>query len=186
VAAHRTRADPTRRAVIAATAALPLVVAGCRGADALGTPPRPSGPAVRLRAAITAEQLMVARYQVIMRRLEQPGAASPAARAVLAQLAAEHAAHLRQLRARLIAGSPRAAGSGPLQPVRAAAAVPASVADAGRETQLRFLVVAEQAASDRLLGEVTRVPGALAQLLASIGASEATHVPALLTLAGTG
>lgn len=178
-----TRADPTRRAVLAASAVLPLLAAGCRGADALGAPPRPSGAAVRLRDAITAEQLMVARYRAVARRLEQPGAAGPAARAAVAALAAEHAEHLRQLRSRLIPGSPQAAGSGPLPPAPAAA-LPASVAAAGPAAQLRFLAGAEQDASDRLLSQVTHVPGALAQLLASIAASEATHVPALHALLG--
>jgi hypothetical protein len=177
-------ADPTRRAILAASAALPLLAAGCRGAAALGTPPRPSGAAVRLRAAITDEQLMVARYQAVMRQLDEPGAASPSGRAVLAALAAEHAAHLRQLRARLIPGSPQAAGSGPLRPAAASAALPASVARAGTAAALRFLAGTEQAASDRLLGEVARLPGPLAQLIASISASEATHVPALRALLG--
>ncbi len=38
---------------------------------------------------------------------------------------------------------------------------------------------AEQAASDRLLRQLDGLPGSLAQLFASIAASEATHVPYL-------
>jgi hypothetical protein len=44
---------------------------------------------------------------------------------------------------------------------------------------ISYLGAAEQAASDRLLGEVLQVPPSLAQLFASISASEATHVPVL-------
>jgi hypothetical protein len=38
---------------------------------------------------------------------------------------------------------------------------------------------AEQAASDRLIGQLAALPPSLAQLFASIAASEATHVPYL-------
>jgi hypothetical protein len=170
-------ADPTRRVVLAASAALPLLVAGCRGTQVLGTPPQPSAPARRLRAAISAELLMVARYQRVISLLAQGRAAasgaSPAARATLAGLLAEHQDHLRQLRSRLIAGSPRAAGGGPVPPATAVG-VPATAGPA-----IRYLGRAEQAASDQLLGDVLLVPASLAQLFASISASEATHVPVL-------
>jgi hypothetical protein len=44
---------------------------------------------------------------------------------------------------------------------------------------------AEQAASDRLIGQLAGLPPALAQLFASIAASEATHVPLLQAQAVT-
>jgi hypothetical protein len=170
-------ADPTRRVVLAASAALPLLVAGCRGTQVLGTPPQPSAATRRLRAAISAEMLMVARYQRVIALLAQGRAAAsgsgPAARATLAGLLAEHQDHLRLLRSRLIPGSPQAAGGEPL-PAAAATGVPAAPGPA-----IRYLGRAEQAASDQLLSDVLLVPASLAQLFASISASEATHVPVL-------
>jgi hypothetical protein len=175
-------ADPTRRAVLAATALLPLLAAGCKGTQALGTPPQPASDVGRLREAIAAEQVMVARYQAAVRLVRDGPAAGtgtgPAASATLARLLTEHEEHLHQLRARLIPGSPLAAGAGPL-PSPAAQRLPSGVPAA-----ITYLRSAEQDASDRLLGQVGMVPAALAQLFASISASEATHVPALGELAG--
>jgi hypothetical protein len=172
--------DPTRRALLAAGAAvLPVLTAGCRGARALGAPPRPAGGATRLRAAIAAEEDLVARYQAVLGRLAgQAAGGTPAARATLAAILTEHQDHLRQLRSRLSPGSSLAAGSGPVRPAPAVT-VPASLG-----TAVASLATTEQAASDRLLGEVAAVPPALAQLLASISASEATHVPSLQAAAG--
>jgi hypothetical protein len=162
--------DPTRRAVVAAAAALPLLIAGCKGTQALGTPPVPAPDVARLRAAIRAEQDLVASYQAMLGR---PGAGRGAEHAILTAVLTEHQDHLHQLRDRLIPGSPRAAGSAPLPRPRAAA-LPAD----GRQA-LGELLRAERAASDRLLSQVPAVPPALAQLFASISASEATHVLAL-------
>ena len=169
-------ADPTRRVVLAASAALPLLVAGCRGTQVLGTPPRLSAAVRQLRSAIAAEQSMVASYQRVLTLLADGRAAAgsgPAARATLAGLLAEHQDHLRQLQARLIPGSPQAAGAGPL-PAPSVTGVPTAPRQA-----IGYLGAAEQAASDRLLGGVLQVPPSLAQLFASISASEATHVPVL-------
>jgi hypothetical protein len=160
--------DPTRRAVVAATATLPLLIAGCRGAQALGTPPRPAADETRLRAAIEAEDLMVARYRAV---LGQAGTGlTGTQRALVTAVLAEHEAHQRQLRARLAAGAPTAAGAGPL---------PHPSVTAPASQPLAYLSQAERAASDWLLRQLPEVPAALAQLLASISASEATHVPAL-------
>jgi hypothetical protein len=169
-------ADPTRRVVLAASAALPLLVAGCRGTEVLGAPPQPSAAVRRLRAAIAEEQSMVTRYQRVLALLADgraAGGSGPAARATLAGLLAEHQDHLRLLRARLVPGSPRAAGAGPV-PAPSVTGIPAAPGPA-----IRYLGTAEQAASDRLMGEVLQVPPSLAQLFASISASEATHVPVL-------
>lgn len=162
-------AEPTRRALIAATAALPLLAAGCRGAAALGTPPRPAPDVAVLRDAIVAEDQMIARYRAAIRLLSGGAGAGP----TLARLLAEHEQHARQLRARLIPGSPRAAGSEPL-PGPAAPVLPRTPHQA-----LGYLSRAEHAAAQRLLAQVPRLPPAAAQLFASISASEATHVPAL-------
>ncbi|MGH3274826.1 MAG: hypothetical protein ACRDNZ_10985 [Streptosporangiaceae bacterium] len=176
-------ADPTRRVVLAASAVLPLLVVGCRGTQVLGTPPQPSGAVRRLRAAIAAEERMVARYQSVIALLAHDRTAGSGsestAQAALAAMLAEHREHLRQLQSRLIPGSPRAADAGPV-PTGPASPVPAAPRQA-----ISYLSAAEQAASDRLLGAVLLVPPSLAQLFASISASEATHVPVLQAAAVT-
>jgi hypothetical protein len=173
-------ADPNRRAVLAATAVLPLLVAGCRGTRALGTPPQPAPDVTRLQAAISAENVIVARYQDAIRLLRDGPAAGtgnePAASATLAALLAEHQEHVRQLRSRLIPGSPEAAGS--KLPPTIAAPLPAAAAQA-----IRYLASAERTASNRLLSQLPQLPASLAQLFASISASEATHVPVLRAIA---
>ena len=167
--------DPTRRVIVAAAAALPVLIVGCKGTQALGTPPGPAPDVARLRAAIRAEQDLVASYQAV---LQQLSGGRGAQRAVLTAVLTEHQDHLQQLRKRLIAGSPLAAGSGRL-PRPEAAALPA-----GARQALSVLIRAERAASDRLLSQVPEVPPALAQLFASISASEATHVIALHAAGG--
>jgi hypothetical protein len=167
-------ADPNRRAVLAATAVIPLLVAGCRGTQALGTPPQPAPEVTRLQAAISAENVLVDRYQDAIRLLRDGPAAGtePAASATLAALLAEHQDHVRQLRARLVPGSPQAAGA--TLPRATAPPLPAAARRA-----ISYLAGAEAAASSRLLGQLPQAPASLAQLFASISASEATHVPVL-------
>ncbi len=172
-------AGPTRRAVIAATAALPLVaVSGCGGLAVLGRPPSPAPDVTLLRAAIAAEELMIARYAVVLRGLRSPGAAaaggSPAAlTVVLEPLLAEHHAHLAQLGSRLLVP----AGSASPSPSGRNAAPPA--VPAARAAAVAFLRAAEQAAATAMLDRLPAAPASLAQLFASISASEATHVPVL-------
>lgn len=165
---------PTRRAMlVASAAALPLAVTACRGTMALGTAPQPAPAVTRLRAQIAAERLMVARYQAV---LAGP-ASSGSAHTLLTALLGEHEQHLRLLASRLVPGSPQAAGAGP-GPALPARPVPAADL-ASRSRAVAYLAAAEQAASDRLLAQIGHVPPSLAQALASIAASEATHVPAL-------
>lgn len=183
-------AAQSRRALLgAAAAALPLLLAGCKGVQALGAPPRPAPDVALLQAAISAEELMVARYQAAL-RLPQP---LPAA--TLGALLAEHQAHLGQLRSRLIPGSPQAAGAvASAGAVRSAGARPSAgrpspspgqpSVPAGARPAASYLADAEQAASDYLLRQLLLAPPALAQLLASISASEATHVPVLQAVGG--
>ena len=173
-------ADPTRRAVIAAAAALPLVVvSGCGGVDVLASPPSPAPDVGLLRAAIAAEQLMIARYAAVLRGLPSAGAAggdggSPAAlAAALEPLLAEHRAHLTQLRSRLIVP----AGGASASPSRRAAGAPAVPTAPG--AAVGFLRAAEQTAATAMLDRLRGASASLAQLFASISASEATHVPAL-------
>ncbi len=174
-------AHPTRRVVLAAAATLPLAAAcGCDGVDVLSAPPRPAPDVALLRSAIAAEQLMVARYANALSGAGNPGGGTPAGRggspaalaATLEPVLAQHRAHLAQLRSRLVVP----AGAAPLPPERipAAPAVPAAPGAA-----VAFLRAAEQAAATAMLGRLPHAPASLAQLFASISASEATHVPVL-------
>jgi hypothetical protein len=168
-------ADPTRRVVLAAAALLPLAAAsGCGSVDVLATPPS-EGPAVRLlRSAIAAEQTMIAHYGTVMRGAH--GGADLTAE--LEPLLAEHRAHLAQLQSRLVipAGSSASAPPSPSPSGRPATAPAVPTAPAAA---VAFLKNAEQAAVTALLTRLVTAPSSLAQLFASISASEATHVPVL-------
>jgi hypothetical protein len=179
--------------MLTAAAALPLIAAaGCRGVGALAAPPGPAPGVGLLTAAIARERLMIARYESV---LGSAHIASPAASqgsqaprklaAALQSLLAEHRAHLAQLQSRLIvpAGAASAGPAAPAGPSASAGpsapggppaqrgpAVPAEPAAA-----VAFLRAAEQHASDALLSQLGLAPASLAQLLASISASEATH-----------
>jgi Ferritin-like domain len=170
-------ADPTRRAVIAAAASLPLVaVTGCSGIDVLASPPSPAPDVGLLREAITSEQLMVTWYSEVLRGSGNAGAAGgpPASlTAALEPLLAEHRAHLTQLRSRLIVP----AGSASPSPSYRAPGAPVVPTAAG--AAVAFLHDAEQAAATAMLDRLRGASPSLAQLFASISASEATHVPAL-------
>lgn len=168
---------PSRRAVLAAAvrgvplAAAPVVLAACRGVQVLGSPPPPPADIRALSAAIAAEEQMVAKYGAAIVRL--PAGDSAAALAVRT-VQAEHAAHLMQLRSRLI--EPAAHPSATPRPVTIAPGSTGSILQALEQT--------EQTASDWLFGHLRVLPPALAQLFASIAASEATHVPYLRQVPG--
>ena len=172
-----TDGTPSRRAVLGAAvrgaplAAVPLVLAACRGVQVLGSPPPPPADIRALSAAITAEEQMVAAYSAALGGL--PGGDTAAVLAVRT-VQAEHAAHLLQLKSRLIEPAPH-----PSATPRSVTSPPGSTASI-----LQGLEQAEQAASDRLLGQLHALPPALAQLFASIAASEATHVPYLQQIPG--
>lgn len=163
-------ADPTRRAVLAAAAVLPLLLTGCKGLSVLAAPPKPPADVTLLREAIVAEEQMIARYQSAVRALR---ASRPDLAAVLRPVLAQHNAHLAQLRSRLIvpAGAAPAASPSPSQP---AAPLPADPRQA-----VAGLQADERDSAARLLRQLASAPPSLAQLLASISASEATHVPVL-------
>ena len=165
-------ADPTRRALLASAVGLPLLLTACKGVQVLGSPPPPSADVEALQAAITAEDSMVRSYTAAL-----AGAASgQAAAAQLTVVLAEHREHLAQLHGRLIETSERRAAS-PVQPGKSVIGGAASLAAA-----LAGLERAELAASGRLIGELGGLPSSLAQLFASVAASEATHVPLLRSL----
>jgi hypothetical protein len=158
--------EATRRRVLAAAAAaLPLVIGGCKGVGALGTPPKPAADVAVTRDAITVESTLIARYGAVL-------AAVPSLAGELRPLLAQHHDHLARLRARLIipraAAQPAASPSGTPSP--RAALVPGTPAGA-----LAYLRDAENAAAASLLAHLDAAPPSLAQLLASISASEATH-----------
>jgi hypothetical protein len=156
----------------ASAAAVPLLVSACRGVQVLGTPP-PVQPDVRLlRSAIASERLMVSRYRAVV---AQAGSAGHPAVATLTPILAEHEQHLAQLSASLVVP----AGSASRLPPAAGASAPLPT---GLAAGLLMLETAEQNASNTLAGQLLRVPPSLAQLMASISASEATHVPVLRSL----
>jgi hypothetical protein len=170
---------PARRALlIASVAALPALLTACRGVQALGTPPAPPADVDTLRSAIEHETALVASYVAITASggsAAPGGQAGPAGAAgggrtaaALAAVLADHRQHLAQLSSRLI----EPAAHGPATPTGAASGHGVSMTVAQLEQ-------AEQAASDRLIAQLAGVPPALAQLFASIAASEATHVPYL-------
>jgi hypothetical protein len=174
-------ADRTRRGVLAAAASLPLLaVSGCKGVGALAPPPRPGPDVAVLRAAIAAEEAMIARYGTAITRF--PGLAK-----TLTGLRAEHRLHLAELRTRLVIppGSPYRSGFASPAPRLAGAPGAATAAlPAGQAAALDFLQTAEDGAAAALLRGLTAVPPSLAQLLASVAASESTHVAVLRSAAG--
>jgi len=159
----------TRRGVLAAAATLPLVASGCKGVGGLGTPPRPLPDVAVVRDAIDGETMMISRYTAVL-------AAVPALAGTLRPLLNQHREHLARLRARLI--DPRT-GSRPEQPpATPASPVPVQVPSTPSAARA-YLRLAEQDAARTLLAKLTAAPPSLAQLLASIAASEATHAQVL-------
>ncbi len=170
-------AGPSRRSLlVAASALLPVLLTACKGVQSLGTPPPPPRDIRLLTAAIAAEELMVARYATAVAQLSAtPGHGPTDGDSVLSALRtvrAEHTAHLSQLRSRLIESVGTSAAP-------SASRTPLPTAGGGVSTVVGVLAQAEQDASDRLLGQLGGLPPTLAQLCASIAASEATHVPFL-------
>jgi hypothetical protein len=157
-------AEPTRRHVVAAAAAGSLLLAGCKGLDALGPPPKPAAAVDTLTRAIAAEEQMVRMYRAALATL----AGRSRATSVVSVMLADHQAHLDRLRSRLIVppGLPQAKPS----PSHAPPALPTA-----QHEVIAALVSAENAAASRLTGQLLTAPPALAQLMASISASEAGH-----------
>ncbi|HEX4015870.1 MAG TPA: ferritin-like domain-containing protein [Frankiaceae bacterium] len=163
----------SRRQLLAAsptTLALFLALSGCKGPAVLSGPPPVSSQTQMLLQAVTAEQNLIWIYTKAM-------AGYSALRPTLAPLLAEHQAHLAQLTARVVEPPGKkvpdavTAWAGGRKPKLAATADGALV-------QLR---ATEQAAVARLLDR-SLLGGAspsLAQLYASVAASEATHVTTL-------
>lgn len=168
-------AGPARRALlIASAAALPVLLAACRGVQSLGTPPPPPTDVDTLRNAIDHEAALVASYAAVTAAggSAAPGGEAGAASggrlaAALAVVLAEHRQHLAQLSSKLI------------EPAGHGTPAPTAAASGSVILTIAQLEQAEQTASDRLIGQLAGLPPTLAQLFASIAASEATHVPYL-------
>jgi hypothetical protein len=162
--------------VLASAAALPVLLgtASCRsedlftGPDPLAGPPSPAPAVVTLQAVIAAEHAMVQLYRAAI-----GGDLAAARTRGLELLLAEHEQHLARLKARLIvpAGAQASPSASP-------GAADAAGAIRGRVTIAR-LRAAERASAAGLVQRVGPVEPALAQLFASIAASDATHVTAL-------
>jgi hypothetical protein len=174
---------PARRTLlIAAAAALPVLLTACRGVEVLGTPPPPPADVETLRSAIEHEAALVANYAALTAAAGSTaagaegagaggagsGAAGGRTAAALAVVLADHRQHLAQLKSRLV----EPAG-------HSSAAAGAAAGRGGTLRTIAQLEQAEQAASDRLIAQLAGLPPTLAQLFASIAASEATHVPYL-------
>jgi len=154
-----------RQLLAASTTTLPLFLAlsACTGPNPLAGPPPLSADTQAVLAAASAEQQLIFQYK---RTMAVYSALTPA----LGTLLAEHQAHLAQLRARII--------EPPGKTVPAAA--PSRQPIAGTPTAaLARLRTAEHAAIAAALRRLAGASPSLAQLYASIAASEATHVTVL-------
>jgi hypothetical protein len=168
--------------LLASAAALPLLLgaAGCRspdvftGPDPLAGRPPLGHDVLTLQAVIAAEEGMIDLYRAA---ISGDSGKHRAARArTLRALLAQHEQHLVRLRARLIPGGPGGEGSPPGAGGSGGIRVSSPRANTVSVAQLR---AAERASAADLVRRLATVPPALAQLLASIAASDATHVTAL-------
>jgi hypothetical protein len=164
---------PRRRVLLASAAALPLLLgtAGCRSSDVFTGPDPLAGrpplghDVLTLQAVIAAEENMIDLY-----RLAISGDSGASRARTLRALLGQHQQHLVQLKARLIV--PPGASASP-SPSSASPSPRASTVSVAR------LRAAERASAADLVRRLATAPPALAQLLASIAASDATHVTAL-------
>jgi hypothetical protein len=153
----------------AAVMTVPLVAAGCKGVGALGTPPEPAPDVAMLRGAIGTERALIARYHSAM-------AGSPGLAGTLGPLLAQHREHLARLTSMLIEPPGRSAS-----PHTTASPSGTAAQGSGPAATLAALEAAESDAARSLAGRLTLAPPALAQLMASIAASEASHALLLRT-----
>jgi hypothetical protein len=156
----------SRRQLLAASpTALPLFLAlsACKGPAVLAAPPTVSHETHTVLHAVTAELNLIWIYDKTI-------AAYSGLEPALAPLRAEHQAHLAELRGRVI----EPAGQQVPQTVTSKPAIAAT-----RTGALAQLAAAEQAAVRTLMSRLGGASPSLAQLYASIAASEATHASVL-------
>jgi hypothetical protein len=164
--------------LFASAAALPLLLgtAGCRSSDAFAGPDPLAGPpplgrdVLTLQAVIAAEENLIRLYRAALEGNAAAGRAQ-----TLRTLLSQHEQHLVQLKGRLIV--PPGASASPSPSASGAGGATASPGP-GRVGTGR-LRAAERASAADLVQRLATVPPALAQLFASIAASDATHVAVL-------
>jgi hypothetical protein len=168
---------PRRRVLLASATALPLLlaIAGCRSQDVFAGPDPLAGrpplghDVLTLQAVIAAEEKLVELYRTATGAGQQATVRTRLLRPLLAQ----HEQHLAQLKARLIEPAGQTSASPKARP---SASVPGP-GPAGLD--LAHLRAAESASATSLVQRLATVSPALAQLLASIAASDASHVTVL-------
>ncbi len=173
---------PRRRILLASATALPLLLAtaGCRssslfaGPDPLAGRPPLGHNVLTLQAVIASEENMINLYRAAI----NGDSGTTAQSRTLGPLLAQHEQHLAQLRARLV--EPTGTLATPSQTTRPSVSAGGGSASTGpirvTTAQLR---AAEHASAADLVQQLAAVEPALAQLFASIAASDATHVTAL-------
>jgi hypothetical protein len=172
---------PRRRVLLASATALPLLLAtaGCRSQDVFAGPDPLTGrpplghDVLTLQAVIAAEEKLVGLYRTAITVDPQ---ATVRAR-MLGSLLAQHEQHLAQLKARLIEPAGQASPSPTARPSATTAGPPSGPGPAG--VDLPHLRAAERASAADLVQRLATVSPALAQLFASIAASDATHAAVL-------
>lgn len=168
--------------LLASAATLPLLlgIAGCHSSDAfagpdpLGRRPQPGPDVLTLQAVITAEEHLIGLYRAAV-------TVDPAATVrtwMLRSLLAQHEQHLAQLRARLVI--PPGASSPAARPAASPSASPSASSSGPGPVSIGRLRAAETASAAALVRRLTTVQPSLAQLFASIAASDATHAAALV------
>jgi hypothetical protein len=167
--------------LLASAAALPLLLgtAGCRSSDVFTGPDPLAGrpplgqDVLTLQAVIAAEEGMIDLYRAA---ISGDSGKHRAARArTLRALLAQHEQHLARLKARLIVPPGMSASPSPSPSPDGSG----SAFFSGGPVSMARLRAAERASAANLVRRLATAPPALAQLLASIAASDATHVTAL-------
>lgn len=165
-------ADPTRRRVLAVAVAAVTVAgaAGCAPGRAWpwATPPTPAPDVGTLKDMIVAEDALIATYARVVSRF-------PALAAATGPLLRQHQEHLAALRARLMIPS----GAAPSASAMPRARPTMEPFPASEHAAVAYLRAAEHTQAAALTGRLATVTPSLAQLFASIAASEASHAALL-------
>lgn len=161
--------QPTRRALLGGSLALTLAACTPPGE------PEPPGPDVVLVGrAVAGEQALLAYYHAVLRR-------HPGMEAQVGPILSDHRAHLRALRAQ-VSPTPAVLPTSPSPPAAPTSAGPGRARSpspprvpAGEAEAAAALAERECSAAAARVEDLSGAPPFLAQLLASIGASEAAH-----------